>query len=130
MFSCGAAVGRPLIRTDHLVAPLAWPLLPAGDPAPPLPLKLHGRYSRAEVFAAFGSLNEARPFSGRVAEGFCPAVENRRGGVTLPFVYLGFTDYVSHEGERPMAIRWRLHMAFRGRSIWSWRCRCERGGNG
>ena len=29
------------------------------------------------------------------------------GGVTQPFLCLGFTDYVSHEGERPMAIRWR-----------------------
>jgi hypothetical protein len=28
--------------------------------------------------------------------------------VTLPFLCLGFADYVSHEGERPMAIRWRL----------------------
>ena len=26
----------------------------------------------------------------------------------MPFLCLGFADYVSHEGERPMAIRWRL----------------------
>jgi len=32
--------------------------------------------------------------------------ENKRGGVTLPFLWFGFADYVSHEGERPMAIRW------------------------
>jgi len=31
--------------------------------------------------------------------------ENKRGGVTLPFLCLGFADYVSHQGERPMAIR-------------------------
>ncbi|MBD2719459.1 DUF3427 domain-containing protein [Synechococcus sp. FACHB-909] len=37
--------------------------------------------------------------------------ENRRGGVTLRFLCLGFADYVSHEGERPMAIRWGLHRA-------------------
>ncbi len=37
--------------------------------------------------------------------------ESKRGGVTLPFLCLGFADYVSHEGERPMAIRWRLHRA-------------------
>ena len=37
--------------------------------------------------------------------------ENKRGEVTLPFLCLGFADYVSHEGERPMAIRWRLHRA-------------------
>ena len=35
----------------------------------------------------------------------------KRGGVKLQFLCLGFTDYVSHEGERPMAIRWRLHRA-------------------
>lgn len=34
--------------------------------------------------------------------------ENKRGGVTMPFVCLGFANYVNHEGERPMAIRWRL----------------------
>ena len=169
-----------LERTDLLVAPLAWPALAAGEPAPPLPLKLHGRYSRAEVFAAFGLLNEARPFPGR--EGvffdeasrcdvffitlkkserlFSPTTryndyaisprefhwesqsltreasstgqryihhrecgsrvlllvreENRRGGVTLPFLCLGFSEYVSHEGERPMAIRWRLQRAIPG----------------
>jgi hypothetical protein len=37
--------------------------------------------------------------------------ENKRGGVTQPFLCLGFADYVSHEGERPMAVRWRLHRA-------------------
>jgi hypothetical protein len=163
-------------RTDHLVSPLAWGRT---DP-PPNPLKLHGRYSRAEVFAAFGLFNEARPFPGR--EGvffdeashcdvffitlkkserlFSPTTryndyaispwefhwesqsltressatgqryihhvergsrvmlfvreENKRGGVTLPFLCLGFADYVSHEGERPLAIRWRLKRAIPG----------------
>ncbi len=28
---------------------------------------------------------------------------------TSPYVFLGPADYVSHEGERPMAITWRLH---------------------
>ena len=37
--------------------------------------------------------------------------ESRRGWVTLPLLCLGFADYVSHEGERSMAIRWRLHRA-------------------
>lgn len=162
-----------LERTDHLVSPLDW----GRADSPPIPLKLHGRYSRAEVFASFGLLNEARPFPGR--EGvffdestqcdvffitlkkserlFSPTTryndyaispwefhwesqsltreasatgqrylhhrergslvllfvreENKRGGVTLPFLCLGFADYVSHEGERPLAIRWRLHRA-------------------
>ena len=166
-----------LERADHLVAPLAWPFLADGEPSPPVPLGLHGRYSRAEVFAAFGLLNEARPFPGREGVFFDEATqcdvffitlkkserlfspttryndvaispwefhwesqsltreasatgqryihhvergsrvlllvreENRRGGVTMPFLCLGFADYVSHEGERPMAIRWRLHRA-------------------
>ncbi len=33
---------------------------------------------------------------------------NNRGVVTKPFHCLGFAEDVSHEGERPMAIRWRL----------------------
>ena len=37
--------------------------------------------------------------------------ESRRGGVTLPFLCLGFADYVSYEGERSMAIRCWLHRA-------------------
>jgi hypothetical protein len=32
----------------------------------------------------------------------------RQGTVTEPFRCLGFVSYESHEGERPMAIRWRL----------------------
>ncbi len=34
--------------------------------------------------------------------------ENKRRVVTMPFHCLGFAEDVSHEGERPMAIRWRL----------------------
>ena len=34
--------------------------------------------------------------------------DGRSGGSTEPFVCLGFATYESHEGERPMAIRWRL----------------------
>ncbi|MCP9825743.1 hypothetical protein KBY78_10135 [Synechococcus sp. EJ6-Ellesmere] len=48
--------------------------------------------------------------------------ENKRCGVTLPFLCLGFAEYVSHVaegfcaavGERPMAIRWRLQRAIPG----------------
>ena len=32
----------------------------------------------------------------------------RQGTVTEPFRCLGFVSYERHEGERPMAIRWRL----------------------
>jgi hypothetical protein len=169
-----------LERTTHLVAPLTWPFLADGELAPPVPLGLHGRYSRAEVFAAFGLLNDTRTFPGREGVFFDEATrcdvffitlkkserlfspttryndyaispwefhwesqsltreasptgqryihhiergsrvmlfvreENRRGGVTLPFLCLGFAEYVSHEGERPMAIRWRLHRAIPG----------------
>jgi hypothetical protein len=35
----------------------------------------------------------------------------RAEGVTEPIRCLGFARYVSHEGERPMAIRWRLERA-------------------
>ena len=38
-----------------------------------VPLGLHGRYSRAEVFAAFGQLNDARTFPGREGVFFCCA---------------------------------------------------------
>ncbi|MCP9835450.1 MULTISPECIES: DUF3427 domain-containing protein [unclassified Cyanobium] len=166
-----------LKRTTHLVAPLTWPFQADGEPAPPVPLGLHGRYSRTEVFAAFGLLNDTRTFPGREGVFFDDATrcdvffitlkkserlfspttryndyaisplefhwesqsntreasstgqryihhvergsrvllfvreENKRGGVTLPFLCLGFVDYVSHEGERPMAIRWRLQRA-------------------
>jgi hypothetical protein len=34
--------------------------------------------------------------------------QRRHGTVTEPFVCLGFARYESHQGERPMAIRWRL----------------------
>ncbi len=45
----------------------------------------------------------------RFAEAFGYAREQRRQGtVTEPFVCLGFARYASQEGERPMAIRWRV----------------------
>lgn len=28
-----------------------------------------------------------------------------------PYIFLGPADYVSHEGERPVAITWKLHRA-------------------
>ena len=34
--------------------------------------------------------------------------DGRPGAPTEPFVCLGFATYESHEGQRPMAIRWRL----------------------
>lgn len=48
----------------------------------------------------------------------CPVVlfvrearHDERGVTTLPYVFLGAADYVRHEGERPMAITWRLRRA-------------------
>ena len=38
----------------------------------------------------------------------------RGSRVLLPFLCLGFEDDVNHEGERPMAIRWRLQRAIPG----------------
>ncbi|MFN9931508.1 MAG: DUF3427 domain-containing protein, partial [Cyanobacteriota bacterium] len=140
----------------------------------PVPLRVHGRYSRAAIEAAFGVLTADAPWIHR--EGvlwqqatstdllfvtlrksealFSPSTryrdlalgpslfhwesqstttaasatgqryihheargsrvllfvreQRRQGTVTEPFVCLGFARYESHEGERPMAIRWRL----------------------
>ncbi len=153
-------------RADHRLHPLPWTL--------PVPLRVHGRYSRAEIEAAFGVLTADAPWIHR--EGvlwqqatstdllfvtlrksealFSPSTryrdlalgpslfhwesqstttaasatgqryihheargsrvllfvreQRRQGTVTEPFVCLGFARYESHEGERPMAIRWRL----------------------
>jgi superfamily II DNA or RNA helicase len=159
-------------RTDHLAPPLAW--------EQPVPLALHARYSRAEIYAAFGLISDTQQTTGQSGVLFDRATqcdvffitlkkserlfspttryndyaisplefhwesqsltretsatgqryihhvergsrvllfvreESKRGGVTLPFLCLGFADYVSHEGERPMAIRWRLHRAIPG----------------
>jgi superfamily II DNA or RNA helicase len=151
---------------DHRLHPLPWAL--------PVPLRVHGRYSRAEIEAAFGILRDDAPWIHR--EGvlwhepsqtdllfvtlnkseslFSPTTRyrdlalgpalfhwesqstttaasatgqryihheargsrvllfvrehRRQGTVTEPFRCLGFASYESHEGERPMAIRWRL----------------------
>jgi len=157
-------------RADRRLHPLPWAL--------PVPLRVHGHYSRAEIEAAFGVLTDDAPWIHR--EGvlwqqasatdllfitlrksealFSPSTryrdlalgpslfhwesqstttassatgqryihhaargsrvllfvreqrkqDGRPGGPTEPFVCLGFASYESHEGERPMAIRWRL----------------------
>ena len=150
-------------RADHRLHPLPWAL--------PVPLRVHGHYSRAEIEAAFGVLSDDAPWIHR--EGvlwhepsrcdllfvtlkksealFSPSTryrdfalgprlfhwesqstttassptgqryvsggsrvllfvreQRKQGAITEPFVCLGFAVYESHEGERPMAIRWRL----------------------
>jgi superfamily II DNA or RNA helicase len=153
-------------RADHRLYPLPWAL--------PVPLRVHGHYSRAEIEAAFGILRDDAPWSHR--EGvlwnepsqtdllfvtlnksealFSPTTRYRdlalgptlfhwesqstttaasptgqryihheqrgsrvllfvrehrkQAGITEPFRCLGFARYESHEGERPIAIRWRL----------------------
>ena len=157
-------------RAHRRLPPLPWAL--------PVPLRVHGRYSRAEIEAAFGVLHDGAPWIHR--EGvlwhepsqtdllfvtlrksealFSPSTryrdlalgptlfhwesqstttaasptgqryihhaargsrvllfvreqrrqDGRAGGVTEPFRCLGFATYDGHEGERPMAIRWRL----------------------
>ena len=153
-------------RADRRLHPLPWAL--------PVPLRVHGRYSRAEIEAAFGVFSTDAPWIHR--EGvlahqasatdllfitlrksealFSPSTryrdlalgpslfhwenqstttassatgqryvhhqargsrvllfvreQRKQGGVTEPFRCLGFARYESHEGERPMAIRWRL----------------------
>ncbi len=161
-----------LERTDHLAPPMDW--------EQPVPLALHARYSRAEIYAAFGLITDTQQTTGqsgvlfdratqcdvffitlkkserlfspttryndyaisplefhwesqsKTQEASAPGQryihhrergsrvllfvreENKRGGVTMPFHCLGFADYVSHERERPMAIRWRLQRAIPG----------------
>jgi len=157
-------------RADRRLHPLPWAL--------PVPLRVHGHYTRAEIEAAFGVLSTESPWIHR--EGvlwhqtsatdlmfitlrksealFSPSTryrdlalgpglfhwesqstttaasptgqryihhaergsrvllfvreqrkqDGRAGGPTEPFVCLGFASYESHEGELPMAIRWRL----------------------
>ncbi|WP_338430639.1 DUF3427 domain-containing protein [Synechococcus elongatus IITB3] len=153
--------------TDHLVRPLSW--------TQPIPLRVHGHYSRAEILAAFGALNDQQRYLSREGVYFDPTSQTdllfvtlkkseklfspttryndyaisptefhwesqsttratsptgqryihhrdrgshvilfvresrQQNGQTLPFLCLGFADYVSHQGDRPMAIRWRLH---------------------
>jgi len=161
---------RPLKQPQRRLHPLPWAL--------PVPLRVHGHYSRAEIEAAFGVLSDDAPWIHR--EGvlahqpsatdllfitlrksealFSPSTryrdlalgsalfhwesqstttaasptgqryihhaargsrvllfvreqrkqDGRAGAPTEPFVCLGFARYESHEGERPMAIRWRL----------------------
>ena len=158
-------------RCERRLKPLPWAL--------PVPLRVHGRYSRAEIMAAFSVLDASgAPRNHR--EGvlwhqasqcdllfvtlnksealFSPSTRyrdlalspslfhwesqsmttaasatgqryihhdlrgsrvllfvreyrregGRPGGITEPFRCLGFAVYEGHEGERPMAIRWRL----------------------
>ena len=157
-------------RADRRFHPLPWAL--------PVPLRVHGHYTRAEIEAAFGVLTTESHWIHR--EGvlwhqasatdllfitlrksealFSPSTryrdlalgpslfhwesqstttaasptgqryihheargsrvllfvreqrkqDGRPGAPTEPFVCLGFATYESHEGERPMAIRWRL----------------------
>jgi hypothetical protein len=163
-------------RADRRLHPLPWAL--------PVPLRVHGHYSRAEIEAAFGVLTTESPWIHR--EGvlwhqssatdllfitlrkseaiFSPSTryrdlalgpslfhwesqstttassptgqryihhasrgsrvllfvreqrkqDGRPGAPTEPFVCLGFARYESHEGERPMAIRWRLEREIPG----------------
>jgi hypothetical protein len=161
---------RPLKQPQRRLHPLPWAL--------PVPLRVHGHYTRAEIEAAFGVLTTESPWIHR--EGvlwhqasatdllfitlrksealFSPSTryrdlalgpslfhwesqstttaasptgqryihhttrgsrvllfvrehrkqDGRPGAPTEPFVCMGFASYESHEGERPMAIRWRL----------------------
>jgi hypothetical protein len=112
---------------------------------PPVPLRVHGHYSRAEIEAAFGVLSDHAPWIHR--EGvlwhealFSPTTRYRdlalgpslfhwesQSSTTAAsptgqrYVHhlargsrvLLFARYESHEGERPMAIRWRWSGRFR-----------------
>ena len=126
-----------------------------------MPLRVHGRYTRAEIEAATASLREGCAYAEACGYGvlstdapwihregvplhqpsatdllfitlrksealFSPSIRYRdlalgpslfhwesqstttAASRTELFVCLGFARYASHEGERPMAIRWRL----------------------
>ena len=104
-------------RLRATAAALAAPVPP--DPealALPVPLRVHGRYSRAEVLAAFDAVDDrGAPRSHRAAV----SPPRGAGGGTEPFVCLDFARYEGHVaegfcaavGERPLAwpLRgWRL----------------------
>jgi len=147
-----------LERTDRLAPPLDWDQ--------PVPLALHARYSRAEIYTAFGLISDTQQTTGQSGVLFDRATQcdvffitlkkserlfspttryndyaislwefhwesqslTREASATgqryihhvecgsrvMPFLCLGFAEYVSHEGERPMAIRWPLHRAIPG----------------
>ena len=69
----------------------------------PLP-PVHGRYSRAEILAAFAALDDRG-----APRSHCEGVllflreQRRQGTITEQSLCLGFATYVSHDGERPMA---------------------------
>jgi hypothetical protein len=68
--------------------------------------RVHGRYIH---HAARGS----RVLLSCFAEACGYVREHRRQGtVTEPFRCLGFVSYESYDGERPMAISWRLEREF------------------
>jgi hypothetical protein len=168
-------------RADRRLHPLPWAL--------PIPVCVHGRYSRAQIEAAFGILTGDAPWIHR--EGvlwhepshtdllfvtlnkseslFSPTTRyrdlalgpalfhwesqstttaasttgqryihheargsrvllfvrehRRQGTVTEPFRCLGFVNYESHAGERPMAIRWRLEREIPAGGCRGWRWR-------
>jgi hypothetical protein len=117
-------------RSGRRLHPLPWAL--------PIPVRVHGRYSRAEIEAAY-CFAEAwrlrdparrRPLDSPRRPPLARTQPDRPGprpvpvplgkpehhhrrlpqrpDVTEPFRCLGFARYESHQGERPMAIRWRL----------------------
>jgi hypothetical protein len=121
-------------RTDRRLHPLPWAL--------PVPLRVHARYSRAEIEAAFGILHDDTPWIHR--EGvlwhepsqcdllfitlnksealFSPSTRYRdlalgpslfhwESQSTTTAASPTGQRYIHHEGERPMAIRWRLERA-------------------
>ena len=104
-------VGTGRAERERRLHPLPWAL--------PVPLRVHGRYSRAEIMAAFGVLSTESPWIHREGVLWHQASATDLLFITLnksealfsptePYVCLGCARYESHEGERPMVIRWRL----------------------
>jgi hypothetical protein len=118
-------------RADHRLHPLPWAL--------PVPLRVHGRYSRAESEAAFGVPTDHAPWihregvlwhepsrcdllfvTLRKSEALFSPTTRYRDLALGPSLFHWESQstttassptgqrYIHHEGERPMAIRWRL----------------------
>jgi hypothetical protein len=95
----------------------------------PVPLRVHGHYSRAEIETTFGVLTDEAPWIRR--EGVLwhdlalgPALfhwesqsSTTAASPTEPFVCLGFARYESHEGERILFVhQWRFAGGWKARS--------------
>jgi hypothetical protein len=78
------------------------------DDYPITPTRFHWQsQSRTREASPTGLRYQAPPVGWRLLL-FVRRSKRDERGVTRPFLFLGPVEYVSHEGERPMSITWRL----------------------